>query len=121
MRRAKLLAGSALNKDAYVEIFAQLPELHDKLAFASTCKTAREASESPRCWETVDVSSVACSMGEAPSCLQSSSSPLTSDKLNEVQQFSEPLKPLKQVSGQTNTSTSNIAITLCAFALTDFR
>ena len=44
-------------------IMARLPELKDKVVFASTCKTAQNALRSPHSWEVVELQEASWTSG----------------------------------------------------------
>ena len=53
-----------LEADICVLILEQLPDLRDKLAFASACRTSRAAARDPNCWKEVDVTNVMSLIGD---------------------------------------------------------
>lgn len=58
-----------LSADICVQILARLEDLEDKLAFASSCHSALEASRDHRAWSICDVANVTLNHGESADLL----------------------------------------------------
>lgn len=54
-----------LSADICVQILARLENLEDKLAFASSCHSALEASRDHRAWSICDIANVSKQHGES--------------------------------------------------------
>ena len=51
-------------QDVWILILAQIPDLRDKLAFASACRASRAAAKDAECWQIVNVKRAAWSAGK---------------------------------------------------------